>query len=158
MNMLNSKIIKKIKSPFIIYADFENILVSDNNEKQYPEEPCTNKFQKHISFSHGYKLVCVDDKFSKSFNTYSGKEAIYDFINSMIEESKYVMKKHFNKELVIIIKGNGTFENSTKYWICDNDYIDTDVKVRDHCCVTGKYRGSAHRDCNIILRKLCASL
>ena len=50
MNMLNSKIIKKIKSPFIIYADFENILVSDNNEKQYPEEPCTNKFQKHIFF------------------------------------------------------------------------------------------------------------
>ena len=24
-----------------------------------------------------------------------------------------------------------------------------DVKVRDHCRITGKYRGSAHRDCNI---------
>ena len=33
--------------------------------------------------------------------------------------------------------------------ICDNDYIDTDVKVRGHCHITGKYRGSAHRDCNI---------
>ena len=114
MNMLNSKIIKKIKSPFIIYADFENILVSDNNEKQYPEEPCTSKFQKHISFSYGYKLVSVDDKFGKYFNTYLGKEAIYNVINSMIEESQYcsdVMKKHFNKELVIIIKGNGTLLN-----------------------------------------------
>ena len=27
--------------------------------------------------------------------------------------------------------------------------IDTDVKVRDHCHITGKYRRSAHRDCNI---------
>ena len=30
-----------------------------------------------------------------------------------------------------------------------NDYIDDDVKVRDHWYITGKYRGSAHRDCNI---------
>ena len=44
------------------------------------------------------------------------------------------------------------FKNSTKCWICDNDYVDNDVKVRDHCHITGKYRGSAHRDCNINLK------
>ena len=38
-----------------------------------------------------------------------------------------------------------------KCWICDNDYVDNDVKVRDHCHFTGKFRGSAHRDCNINL-------
>ena len=59
------------------------------------------------------------------------------------------MKKHFNKELVMTKKDNEDFENSTKCWICDNDYINGDVKVRDHCHITGKYRGSAHRDCNI---------
>ena len=70
----------------------------------------------------------------------------------MIEESKYcseVMKKHFNKELVMTKEDNEDFKNSTKCWICDNDYVDNDVKVRDHCHITGKYRGSAHRDCNI---------
>ena len=41
------------------------------------------------------------------------------------------------------------FRNSTKYWICDNVYVDVDVKVRDHCHVTGKYRGPTHRDCNV---------
>ena len=45
--------------------------------------------------------------------------------------------------------GNEYFENSTKCWICDNDYVDNDVKVRDHYHITGKYRGSAHRNCNI---------
>ena len=63
----------------------------------------------------------------------------------MIEESKYfkdVMRKHFNKELVI----------TEDLWICDNDHIDTDVKVRDHCHITGKYRGSALSDCNISLK------
>ena len=47
---------------------------------------------------------------------------------------------------------NKNFQNSTKCWICDNDYIDTDVKVRDHCHFTGKNRDSSHRDCNINLR------
>ena len=27
-----------------------------------------------------------------------------------------------------------------------------DVKVRDHCHITGKYRDSEHRDCNINLK------
>ena len=53
-------------------------------------------------------------------------------ISSMTEESKYysdVMKKLFNKELVMNKEDNEDFENSTKCWICDNDYIDGDVKV-----------------------------
>ena len=81
-----------------------------------------------------------------------GKVSVYNFISSMIEESNYfsdVMKKYFNKELVMTKEDNEYFKNSTKCWICDNDYVDIDVKVRYHCHITGKYRGSAHRDCNI---------
>ena len=62
------------------------------------------------------------------------------------------MEKHFNKELVMTKEDNEDFKSSTKCWICDNDYIDTDVKVRDHCHIFGKYRDSAHRDCNINLK------
>ena len=54
------------------------------------------------------------------------------------------MKKH-----LMYKEDNKDFENITKCWICDNAYVDCDVKVRDHCHITGKYRGSAHRDCNI---------
>ena len=59
------------------------------------------------------------------------------------------MKKHFDKELVITKKDVNDSENSTKCWICDNVYVGHDVKVRDYCDVTEKYRGSAQRDCNI---------
>ena len=61
------------------------------------------------------------------------------------------MKKHFNKKLVITKKDDKDFKNSTEYWICENHYINNDVKLRDPCHVTGKCRGSAHRDCNINL-------
>ena len=41
-------------------------------------------------------MCCVDDKFCKLFKICLGKDAVYNFITSMIEESKYcseVMKK-----------------------------------------------------------------
>ena len=72
--------------------------MSENNDKQNTKEFYTNKCQNHIACSYGYKLVCVDDKFSKPFKIYFGKDAVYKFINIMIEESKYsneVMKKIF---------------------------------------------------------------
>ena len=70
----------------------------------------------------------------------------------MVEKSKFysdVMKKYFNKELVMAKKDVADFESSTKCWICENTYADGDVKVRDHYHINGKYRGSAHRNCNI---------
>ena len=98
----------------------------------------------------GCKLGCVDDKFSKPFNSYLGEDVVYNFVNSVIEESKYcsnVMKQNFNKELVMTKKKNKGFKNSTKCWICYYDYVGDNGKVRYHCHVTGKYRGSAHRYC-----------
>ena len=106
-----------------------------------------------VAYSCGYKLVCVDDKLSKPFKSYLGEDTVYNFITSMIEERKYcsyMTQKHFNKKIVITKKDNEDFENPTKCSICDNDYIYlSDVKVKDHCQITGKYRGSAHRDCYI---------
>ena len=42
-------------------------------------------------------------------------------------------------------------KNTTECWMCDNDYVDNDIKVRDYCHITGKYRDSVHRACNISL-------
>ena len=36
--------------------------------------------------------------------------------------------------------------------MCGIDYVDNNIKVRDHCHITGKYRGAAHADCNINLK------
>ena len=44
----------KINSHFIIYTDFESILVPENNTKQSPEEFYRDKYQKHIASSYGY--------------------------------------------------------------------------------------------------------
>ena len=108
---------RKIKSPFMIYEDLERILVPEDKGKQNPYESYTKNIkQKHVAFRYGYKLVCVDDKFSKPFKSYSGEDTVYNFINSMTEKSKYcseVTKKHFNKELVMTKEDDEDFESST---------------------------------------------
>ena len=111
---------RKITSPFMIYADFESIQVPEDNRKQILDESYKNKYQKHIACGYGYKLVQVDDKFSKPFKSYLGEDAVYNFINSLVEESKCcsdLMKKHFNKKLVMTKEDDENFENSTKCWI-----------------------------------------
>ena len=50
----------------------------------------------------------------------------------MIEESKYcrdVIKKHFNKELVMANADNEDFKNS-ECWTCDNVLVDNNVKIK----------------------------
>ena len=44
-------------------------------------------------------------------------------------------------------KDNEDFKNSTKCWICDNNYVDGDAEVLDHFYVTGKHRNYVHREC-----------
>ena len=58
------------------------------------------------------------------------------------------MKKYLNKGLVLTKKDNKDFKNFTKCWFCDV-YVDSDVKIRDHCHITGKNRGSSHIDYNM---------
>ena len=67
------------------FEDFENILVPEDNAKQNPEESYTNKYQKHVACSCGYKLVCIDDKFSKPFKSCLVEDTVSNLIKSMVE-------------------------------------------------------------------------
>ena len=41
------------------------------------------------------------------------------------------------------------FQQSNSCWICKTLFDNYEEKVRDHCHVTGKFRGAVHRNCNI---------
>ena len=49
-NKLNYE--RKIKSPFMIYADFESILAPEDNGIKNSGELYTNKYRKHIACSY----------------------------------------------------------------------------------------------------------
>ena len=111
---------KQILAPFKIHADFECLLKGcdsgvNNNCFSY-----TSKYQDHISCSFVYKVVCVDDKYSKNVALYRGQNAVYKLIQYIFKEYDYcrnVMKKHFNKNLVMTAKEEEEFERSNICWI-----------------------------------------
>ena len=63
----------------------------EDSEKRNPNKCYTNKYQKHVVCSYRYKLIWVDDKFSKPCKSYLSKDSVHNFISSMIKESILVM-------------------------------------------------------------------
>ena len=54
------------------------------------------------------------------------------------------------KDLIMTNEDEKIYNNSHICWICKEE-LNTD-KEKDHCHVTGKFRGAAHKKCNIKLR------
>ena len=154
---------KQLPVPFIIYADFEAITKkvqgckqSEEMEKDKDRRSYTEAYQTHEDCGYGYKVVCCfDDKYSKQTRICRGENAVYKFMEKMLEEVEYckaVIKKHFKKPLVMTEVDKQCFKTMDRCHICGEKYIDKDVPVRDHCHITGKFRGSAHQECNLKLR------
>ena len=94
---------RKIKSPFMNYDDFESVLVPENNGKQNPDESYTNEYQNYVSCSFGYKLVRVDDLLRKPLKSIKVKMLFLSL--SLISSKKgnivsRVMKKHVRKNFL----------------------------------------------------------
>ena len=139
---------KQLPVPFKIYADFECNL---KNVECY-ESTYTKTYHEHVPYSYAYKVVCIADRFSKPIVVYRGVNAAYEFIKSILKEHKYckkIMKDQFNKNLIMTEKEEYLFQQSNNCWICKKIIDNDDEKVRNHCHITSKFRGSAHWDCNI---------
>ena len=154
---------KQLPVPFVIYADFEAITKmvqgckqSEEMEDEKNKRSYTEAYQTHEDCGYGYKVVCCyRERYSKPIQTYRGENAVYKFMEKMLEEVEYckaVIKKRFNKPLVMTEDDEQRFRTMDGCHICGNKYTDKDVRVRDHCHITGKFRGSAHQECNLKLR------
>ena len=64
------------------------------------------------------------------------------------------MNKHFNKNLIMSEEEEHLFQQSNSCWICKKLIYNNEEKVRDHCHVTGKFRGAGHEivGCNLNLQ------
>ena len=137
---------KQIPVPFKIYVDFEwNLKAVEIYEGFY-----SKKHQDYIPCSFAYKVVCIDDKFTKPMVVFRCKNVAYEFIKVILKEYEYckkVMKKQFNKNLIMSEKEEEQFQSCNTCCICEKLIGDDDEKVRDHCHVTGKFGGQANWIC-----------
>ena len=131
---------KQIPVPLKLYVDFE---FNSKNVECY-EGSYSKKYQDHVPCSFAYKLVYIDDKFTKPIFVFRGENSAYEFIKAIFKEYQYckkIMKKHINKSLIMNEEKEQS-QWSNICWICEK-LIDGDKeKVRDHCHVTDRFRGS----------------
>ena len=79
---------KQIPVPFKVNADFEcNLESIESYEGSY-----SKRYQDHILCSSAYKLVCVDDKFTKPIVVFKGENAAYEVIKAILKEYQYCKK------------------------------------------------------------------
>ena len=142
--------------PFVIYADFEAITEKISGCRPNNNKSFTEAYQKHTDCGFGYKVVCCyDDKYTQPMKIYRGEKAVYTFLEYMLDEVKYckrIIKKEFNKPLNMTKENEEEFQKADECHICNKKYTADDIRVRDHCHITGKFRGSAHQECNLQLR------
>ncbi|KAJ8912024.1 hypothetical protein NQ315_003561, partial [Exocentrus adspersus] len=62
-------------------------------------------------------------------------------VNNILKNSKEMETLSFEQEI--------NYETATHCHICNKPFTSNDIKVRDHCHLTSKYRGAAHQDCNL---------
>ena len=122
------------------------------NSFECDESSYTKIYQDYIPCSFAYKVVCIDDRFTKPTVVYRGENSAYEFIKTILQEHKYCKKirnKHFNKNLIMSEKEQHLFQQSNDCWICKKLIDNDEENVRDHCYVTGKFRDAAYQNCNI---------
>ena len=94
--------IKNLKTQIYskMYADFEcNFKNVESNEGSQ-----TKKYQNRIPCSFAYKVVCVDDRYTKPIIVHKGENAAYEFIKAILKEYKCcrkIMNKYFSKNLIM---------------------------------------------------------
>ena len=143
-----------VKIPFVIYADLESLLHKLTvTQKLEVNKEQTEKLQKHVACSYGYKVVCCyNDSLSKPFKTYRGIDSVHKFFTDIFEEEKEILEKliQFQKTpLNLSYEEEIHHEKATKCYVCDCSFTDENCKVHDHCHVLGNYRGAACNKCNL---------
>ena len=65
------------------------------------------------------------------------------------EHAKKIISCEKKEMIPLTHEENESYKNQTFCYICKKRFTSNNEKVRDHCHFTGKYRGSAHINCNM---------
>ena len=158
---------KKLKVPFVIYADFESYTehiqqsCNTNDKQSY-----TEKYQKHIPSGFCYYIVYRGGIYKNpvvyspsAAPPYTGGNVAEEFCKHLELETRDIYDKYFKKAkpLKMTKTDLDEFSQASVCHICEKTISDSggsganknNIKVKDHCHLTGKYRGAAHQDCNL---------
>ena len=132
---------------FRIYADFEavnekdNSIIGNKTTNIYKQNPVLNGYHIISELEDVLKNNCY-----KSPLGYNNVDWFVDEVIKLENKMDFYFK-NTKKEIIMTHEDEEDFKNNNVCRFCEK-IIESD-KVRDHCHLTGKYRGPAHSKCNI---------
>jgi hypothetical protein len=127
-----------------------------------PDTEPANIYQKHVPISLGLKLVStVPQVLDLPHESHVGHDVMVWFLSRLIA---YGMMSHEYRygvrRLVMTEEDEFDYDRAISCYICGKEFPDeyantrrVPSKVRDHDHITGVYRGAAHSQCNLRLRR-----
>ncbi|KAL4127493.1 hypothetical protein QTP88_011660 [Uroleucon formosanum] len=150
------------RHPFVIYADFEALLVK-TNEKRGEH---TTIIHNHKPMSYGFVVKTSEEvplELIEKFNIptapviYRGSESREDvarhFLENIVDVSRKI-EELLKTNVPLIMSGEDTRKHNenTNCNFCKLSF-DTIEKVRDHCHLSGKFRQTLCSKCNLKLKQ-----
>ena len=153
----------QFKVPFVIYADFESILVpvsgAPNNGPRragalpHPEMSSTRGINVHQPSGSCMYSKFAYGKVTNPLKQYRGRDCVSKFCETIMAEAKRFYESAPKKPMDKLTKEqNVEFVTAKECHIYFKKFSSKDRKVGDHCHYTGKYRGAAHPSCNLRYR------
>ena len=147
----------QLKSSFVIYADFECLLCTAEQQPNAGERSKTTLYQKHTPCAVGFYIVpAVEGLFRTRFETYTGEDVVKWFLQRMLTIRDEILTILQNQQAIIMSADDWhAFHAAKTCWICTQpfDPRKMEEKVRDHDHLSGKFRLAAHVICNLKLHK-----
>ncbi|KAL0810435.1 hypothetical protein ABMA28_010574 [Loxostege sticticalis] len=139
---------KKMRVPFVIYADFESFLNPIESCANDPNKSYTTNIQRHDVYSFGYFIKCSYDDRKSKYVTYTGENCATVFMKKIYEDIEMICKENsFHKCPLPLTKENHININETSIcYICDTE-LDSNRHI-DYCWHTGAYMGVSHKICS----------
>ncbi|XP_064629257.1 uncharacterized protein LOC135488549 [Lineus longissimus] len=141
---------KQLKAPYIIYADFEALTTKIEGAEFDPAKSNTQKTQHHETCGFGYVVVRCDGH-TEAPVVYRGLDAAKRFLECLGEEEARIKVALSRPAPMEMATDDVTSHQAAQDCHVCGKLLDGD-SVRDHCHITGKYRGAAHNACNLKLR------
>lgn len=146
---------KQIRVPFVIYSDFEALLVPIQGCKPNNLNSFTVSTHLHKPYSFAYYIKCsYDDSLSK-FQTYRGEDCAKVFCEMLTNEVKLIYNSYIKNVIPmkpLSSRERENFDSAQICYLCETELGED--KVHDHCHLTGKYRGACHNSCNLRVKTI----
>ena len=141
---------KQLPAPYIIYADFEALTTKVEGPELDPTKSNTRKTQQHEACSYCFIVVHCDGQTEVPVE-YRGPNAAEHFLQALQEEEDKIKGVLANLKAMRMTQEDWrAYNTATICHVCEK-LLEGD-SVRDHCHITGQFRGAAHNTCNLKLR------